>query len=209
LIIGVIVTASGFTHDLIGDYIGPIEYKGYLVFDYPEGENPIINIVFTIDSTLANNLIIVDVPSAWSHIYGGGILTLSGGSVGPGGTVRVTVSLNKYFEDGEYPVSSVGTTTAGEESYATGPLLVGKLYLLKLIDMASAIRFPLTAVMVGLIFLDYFYSRRKHAVRTIAITDDSTDSAPGIEQDDEGFAPGNEQEDEGHLTPEDQDDSTE
>jgi hypothetical protein len=37
----------------------PIEYKGYLVFDYPEGENPVNNMVFTVDSTLADSLIIV------------------------------------------------------------------------------------------------------------------------------------------------------
>lgn len=58
LIIGIIITASGFTSDILGEILGPIEYKGNLVFDYPEGENPIINIVFTVDSTLAGNLII-------------------------------------------------------------------------------------------------------------------------------------------------------
>ena len=82
-----------------GDF-GPLEYKGYLVFDYPEGDNPIVNIVFTVDPMIAGNLIIVDVPSPWSYGYSGGVLTLSGGSLSPGGTVSVTVSLNKYFEDG-------------------------------------------------------------------------------------------------------------
>ena len=63
MIIGIVLTASGFTSDILGEYIGPFEYKGYLVFDYPEGENPINNIVFTVDSTLADSLIIVSVPS--------------------------------------------------------------------------------------------------------------------------------------------------
>jgi len=62
LIIGIILTASGFASDFLGEYLGPIDYKGYIVFDYPEGENPINNIVFTIDSRLAGNLIIVSVP---------------------------------------------------------------------------------------------------------------------------------------------------
>ena len=163
LIIGIILTASGFTSDFLGEYLGPIDYKGYIVFDYPEGENPINNIVFTIDSRLAGNLIIVSVPSPWSHSYGGGILTLSGGSVGPGGSVRVTVSLNKYFEDGEYPVSSVGTTSAGEISQASGPLLVGQLVLLNLLGMASAYRFPLAAIVVGLGFLELYLTWRKRA----------------------------------------------
>ena len=59
LVVGLLLAASGFASDFLGDYVGPIEYKGYLVFDYPEGENPINNIVFTVDSMLANNLIIV------------------------------------------------------------------------------------------------------------------------------------------------------
>lgn len=161
IILGLIITASGFASDILGDYLGPIDYKGYLVFDYPEGENPINNIVFTVDSLVADNLIIVSVPSSWSYSYVSPVLTLSGGSLGPGGSVSVTVSLNKYFEDGEYAVSSVGTTTAGEVSQASGPLLVGDLVLLNVIGMAFAYRFPLVASVVGLVFLELLLSRRK------------------------------------------------
>jgi hypothetical protein len=160
LVLGILITASGFASDILGDYLGPIDYKGYLVFDYPEGENQINNIVFTVDSTLAGNLIIVSVPSPWSHSYGGGVLTLSSSSLGPGESVRVTVSLNKYFEDGEYLVTSVGTTTTGEVSQASGPLLVGEMYLLNFIAMASAYRFPLTGTVVGLGFLEWYLRRR-------------------------------------------------
>ena len=71
--------------DILGDYVGPLEYKGYLVFDYPEGDNPIVNIVFTVDPMIAGNLILVDVPSPWSYGYSVGVLTLSGGSLSPGG----------------------------------------------------------------------------------------------------------------------------
>ena len=113
LIVGLILTASGFVSESLGDIFGPLEYKGYIVFDYPEGDNPINNIVFNVDSTLIGNLLIVDVPSPWSHQYNEGVLTLTGGSLSPGGTVQVTVSLNKFFEEGEYTVSGVGTTTTG------------------------------------------------------------------------------------------------
>ena len=160
LIIGLILTASGFTSDILGEKLGSLEYKGYLVFDYPEGENPINNIIFTVDSTLAGNLIIVSVPSPWSHSYGRGTLTLSGGSLSPGGTVSVTVSLNKYFEAGEYLVSSVGTTTAGEVSHASGLLLVGDLILLNFLRMTSAYRFPLAALVAGLAIFELFLNRR-------------------------------------------------
>jgi hypothetical protein len=161
IILGLIITASGFSSNILGEYIGPLEYKGYLVFDYPEGENPIINIVFTVDPTLAGNLIIVNVPSPWSHSYGGGILVLGDGSLGPGGSVSVTVSLNKYFKAGEYAVSSIGTTTTGEVSHAVGPLLVGELVLLNVLGMASSLKFPLAAIVACLIVLELILTRRR------------------------------------------------
>jgi len=161
VVIGLILAAVGFASEPLGEYIGPIEYQGYLGFGYPEGDNPINNIVFTVDSTIAGNLIILDVPSMWSHSYSGGVLTLSGGSLSPGGEVLVTVSLNKYFEDGEYAVSSVGTTTAGETSQASGPLLVGDLSLLNMLGMVSSYRYPLAGVVAGLAVFELFLSGRK------------------------------------------------
>ena len=69
--------ASGFVSESLGDVFGPLEYKGYLVLDYPEGDNPINNIVCNVDSTLANNLLIVDVPRPCSYQYSEGVLTLT------------------------------------------------------------------------------------------------------------------------------------
>lgn len=184
-VIGLLLTASGFASDILGEYIGPMEYKGYLVFDYPEGENPITNIVFTIDSTLANDLIILNVPSPWSHSYSGGALTLSGGSLSPGGTVTVTVSLKKFFEDGEYPTSSVGTTSTGETSHASGPLLVGNMILLNFLGLVSAFKLPLAGVTVGLGLLEWFLFRR----RRIGPTDIPTIKTPVDTVDDASTVP--------------------
>lgn len=144
----------------LGEVFGPLEYKGYLVFDYPEGENPINNIVFSVDSSLAGNLLIVDVPSPWSHSYSEGALTLSGGSLSPGGTVQVAVSVNKFFEEGEYPVSSIGTTTSGEQSSAIGVLLVGDLIILRFLEMLADYRLPLAGAMLGLAALEFLLTRR-------------------------------------------------
>jgi hypothetical protein len=161
LVVGLILTAAGFAPDLVGEYAGPMDYNGYLVFEYPEGENPITTIVFTIDPTLAGNLLILNVPSPWSHSYGSGVLTLSGGSLEEGGSVQVTVSLNKYFPADEYMISSVGTTSIGEESNALGSLTVGELYLLNALDLASTYRTPLTVMMLGTGFLDLFVLKPK------------------------------------------------
>ena len=160
VLIGILLTAAGFTSNSLGEHLGPIDYKGYLVFDYPEGDNPINNIIFTLDSTIADKLIIVNVPYPWSYSYASPVLTLSDGSVSQGESVRVTVSLNTYFEEGEYPISSVGTTTAGETSQASGHLLVGDMYVLKFLGMLHQNRFPLAGIVACLGFFDLFLISR-------------------------------------------------
>lgn len=161
LVIGLLLTASGFASEALGGYLGPMEYTGYLVFSYPEGENPINNIVFTVDSRIANNLLLVNVPSPWSHSYSGGILTLTGGSLSPGGTVQVAVSLNKYFDEGEYSVSSVGTTTAGESSNSQGTLHVGNLVILRALQMLSDYSLPIAGLTGALTALEVVLTNRK------------------------------------------------
>ena len=156
-----ILTASGFVSEPLGDLLGPLEYKGFLVFDYPEGNNPINNIIFTLDSTIADNIIIIDVPNSWKHQYSDGVLTLTGGSLSPGGTIQAAVSLNKYYPEGEYPVTSVGTTTAGEPSNAQGVLLVGDLVILRFLQLLSDYKLPIAGIMVGLAALELILSQKK------------------------------------------------
>jgi len=170
--LSLLLAAVGFVAEPLGEYVGPVEYQGYLGFGYPEGENSINNIVFTVDSAIASNLIILDVPSPWSHSYSGGALTLSGGSLSPGGNVLVKVSLNKYFEDGDYVVNSVGTTTAGESSQASGPLQVGELNLLNIIGLAADNKYMSTGVAVSFGFIELMLMGRKKDEKTTTVKGD-------------------------------------
>lgn len=160
LIIGLLITVGALASDQVGDIIGPIEYKGLIDFDYPIGENPINNIIINVDSILASNLIIVSVPSPWTYSYSEGVLTMSGGLLSPGEIIEVTVSLNKYFEAGEYQTNGVGTTTEGETSLSSGILLVGNLNLLYALGLASNNIIPLLIGTLSLGLLDVFLSRR-------------------------------------------------
>jgi UDP-2,3-diacylglucosamine pyrophosphatase LpxH len=160
-IIGLLISICALAPDQVGNIIGPVEYKGVIVFDYPFGDNPINNIIINPDPILANNLIIVSVPSTWTYSYSGGILTLSGGLLSPSDYIQVTVSLNKYFEAGEYQANGVGTTTNGETSLSSGVLLVGQLNLLYTIGLASNNLIPLLLGTFALGLLDVFLSKRR------------------------------------------------
>jgi hypothetical protein len=167
LVLGVILTAAGLASEQLGPIVGPVEYNGYLVFDYPEGDNPITNIVFEISDWISPSVIIVDVPTPWTYTFSEPILTLSGGSLNPGGSVSVVVSLDDYFDEGEYTVSSIGTTSAGEVSNAKGPLLVGDLYLLRAISLANTYQTPLIGSVFGLIALELMFWWRNRPFRSM------------------------------------------
>lgn len=167
ILLSIILTASGIASEQLGPIVGPVEYNGYLVFDYPEGDNPIVNIVFDVDPWVSECLLIVNVPAPWTYTYSDSILTLSGGSLNPGGSVSVTVSLDEYFEEGEYQVTSVGTTSAGEVSNAAGLLLVGNLYLLRVISLANTYQTPLLGSVIGLIALELMFWYRNRPFRDI------------------------------------------
>jgi hypothetical protein len=167
ILLSIILTAGGLAAEQLGPIVGPVEYNGYLVFDYPEGDNPITNIVFNVDPWVSECLIIVNVPAPWTYTYSDPTLTLSGGSLNPGGSVSVTVSLDDYFEEGEYQVTSVGTTSAGEVSNAIGPLLVGDLYLLRAISLANTYQTPLLGSIIGLVALELMFWYRNRPFRSM------------------------------------------
>jgi len=149
LIFGMVFTATAFGFETLCEIAGPLEYKGYLVFVYTEGENPINHIAFTVDMTIAPDLLILDVPAGWGHIYNGRVLSLSGGSLSPGGTVKVQVSLSGHHPPGSYPIDSSGTTTAGELVLSSGMLMVGDLYILNFLTVLNSLRYPIFASTLG------------------------------------------------------------
>ncbi|MFC1803694.1 hypothetical protein ACFL0D_07000 [Thermoproteota archaeon] len=161
LAIGLMLSLAGFIHGPIGNVLGPYDYKGYISFAYSEGEDPIDNIVFTVDATVAPDLLIVNVPSPWSHTYSTGVLELTGGSLNPGDRVNVQVSLNKYHEEGSYDVEAIGTTVLGESSYSLGVLLVGQLYILRFLEAMSVYNYPILGATLCLGFIELWLRIRK------------------------------------------------
>ena len=156
----------------VGQVIGPYDYKGYLSFSYPEGDNPINIIVFTVDEKIAPSLLIVNVPPEWSWTYSGSSLSLSGGLLYPGDQVDVEVSLDQYHEEDAYALDAVGTTVTGESSYSIGVLLVGQLLLLRFLDLVASNSLPIWGGTLGLSVLDLFLRTRTKKPEIDSVVDD-------------------------------------
>lgn len=157
LVLGTLLTASAFTADILAPYIGPLEYKGSMGYTYVEGTNPITRI--TIDSTVAEKLIVLNPPAGWTYTLTDNILELEGGSLNPGESVTLPVSLGGYIPPDDYPVTSTGYTSGGEAVQASGSLVVSTMVILYALDTVSAMRNQLAMATLGLGLIELIISR--------------------------------------------------
>jgi hypothetical protein len=170
--LGLMLSLAAAMPGPVGKVIGPYDYKGYLSFAYPEGDDPINIIVFTVDEIIAPSLLIVNVPPEWSWTYLDGTLSLFGGLLNPGEQVDVEVSLDRYHEEDAYDLEAVGTTTAGESSYSVGILLVGQLILLRFLDLVASNSLPIWGGTLGLGLLDIFLRTRTKKPEIDSVVDE-------------------------------------
>ena len=122
-----------------------MEYQGALGFQYTEGENPIISIVFTFDDDITSKIIVVSTPRGWTLESQDGALTFKG-SLNPGGVISIPISFHSYVKPGERQVTSTGTTSSGEVSQAVGPLMVLDMLLLRFLHLLNTNLTPLLAL---------------------------------------------------------------
>jgi hypothetical protein len=154
-----ILTGAAYSADFFSPFIGPTEYRGQLGFAYVEGENPIIGITFEVDPRIAGSLLILEIPTGWSHTFSGGTVELSGGSLSPGERLAVPVSLSSYVEPDEYSISSTGVTSGGETVQAAGSLVVTMMVILRTLTAISKVKTTASLGTVGLVFVDILLKR--------------------------------------------------
>jgi hypothetical protein len=157
--LGLILTGAAYSADFFSPFIGPTEYRGQLGFTYVEGENPITRITFEVDPRIAGSLLILEEPAGWSHTFTGGTVELTGGSLSPGESLVVPVSLMRYVEPDEYSISSTGVTSGGETVEAGGSLVVTLMVILRTLTAISNVKVTASLGTVGLIFVDILLKR--------------------------------------------------
>jgi hypothetical protein len=156
---GLILTGAAYSADFFSPFIGPTEYRGQLGFTYVEGENPITGITFDVDPKIAGSLLILEIPTGWSHTFSGDTVELSGGSLSPGESLAVPVSLSSYVKPDEYSISSTGVTSGGETVHAEGSLVVTLMVILRTLTAISKVKGIASLGTVGLVFVDILLKR--------------------------------------------------
>jgi hypothetical protein len=164
--LGLILTGAAYSADFFSPFIGPTEYRGQLGFTYVEGESPITRITFEVDLRIAGSLLILEEPAGWSHTFTGGIVELTGGSLSPGESLVVPVSMMRYVEPDEYSISSTGVTSGGETVEAAGSLVVTLMVILRTLTAISNLKVTASLGTVGLIFVDILLKRFRGRVDT-------------------------------------------
>jgi len=152
LILMIIISLIAAFANVVGVYVGPIEYQGTLTYVYVEGEDPIGFVAFTFDDYIADSLLVVESPSGWTHTQAGNVISLSGGPIYPGDSLVIEISAWKYVLPGSYLF-----TVSGGGATARGELFVTEMILLKIIWLLNDYLIPLM-VFTGLLGLGELYS---------------------------------------------------
>ncbi len=134
----------------ISSFVGMFEANGDFTYSFLEGDSPITHVSFYIDPKLVENIVVRDIPPGWSYTLEGATLTLDGGSIQPGSTIRVGYYLERYMEPREIPISATGLTADGDAVSALGTVVVTETIILKIIYIFIIYKIP---ILIGIMTL--------------------------------------------------------
>lgn len=167
LVLSLILTILAFTAPMLGDKIGPLEFKGTVTYTYPKGATPVTTVDYVFCDTVGPCIQITDTPQGWTNTVTGNTITLTGSSLTPGDKLVLGISLNKYVQPGEYEIQTKGTTSTGQVSQASGSLTVALTPLLYSLAVLNNQQMTMVMITMGLGFLEYILNARRKKVESV------------------------------------------
>ncbi|MCW4016838.1 MAG: hypothetical protein NWF06_10745 [Candidatus Bathyarchaeota archaeon] len=145
------------------ELVSSLTARGSFTYTYMAGSEPIVSITYTLPQELAD-AIADEQAAGWTTNLAGNVLSLTGGTLNPGGSVTVDYRLSKYISGGTKAVTATGTTTSGATTTAQTSLQVPEAFLLALAWMLyqNAIWLLILAIIVlVLIIVLFILGKRK------------------------------------------------
>jgi UDP-2,3-diacylglucosamine pyrophosphatase LpxH len=161
LVLAAILSLVSLFADPIALYLGPFDYTGHLTYEYSVGDDVIVNVVFQLDEFIGERLIVISSPSPWQYTQSGTSISFSGGGLSSGDSLIAPVSFKEYVNPGEYFLSTIGTTSKGDQVTASGILLVTEMIMLKIVYLLKENQLYLLAGTTILLIGDIILGRRK------------------------------------------------
>ncbi len=105
--------------------------KGSFTYSYLSGNEPIVSSTYTLPQDLVDSMV-PEQAAGWNINLAGNALSLTGGTLNPGGSIMVDYRLSQYIQGGTMTVTATSTTSSGSTSSTQVSLLVPEAFLLAL-----------------------------------------------------------------------------
>lgn len=163
LILLILLTGVSASSDFLCAYVGPLEYRGVLHYEYSEGDNPVVDLEFRFDDEIGECLLVMDAPEGWNLTQDSHGVELTGGQLQPGEAVSVDVSLRRYVPGGVRNLEAVARTSHGEESRMVGTLLITETSFLRFLGVAGGNLLLLVVITAMFGVVEVYLTLRSHA----------------------------------------------
>jgi hypothetical protein len=99
---------AGALVDLVSNFSG----RGTIIYRYTSGGDAIVSITYTLPQDLADAMV-PEQTVGWTVNVVGNVLSVTGGTLNPGGIVAVDFRLDEYIEGGTRTITATATTASG------------------------------------------------------------------------------------------------
>jgi len=149
---------AGTLVQIVSDMSG----RGSFTYTYVTGNEPIVSITYTLPQDLADALV-PQQTAGWTVNLANNVLSLTGGTLNPGGSVTVDYRLSKYIAGGTRTITATSTTASGSTQTTQTPLPVPEAFLLALVWMLyqNAIWLLILAIIVLVVIIVLFILGKK------------------------------------------------
>jgi len=136
--------------------------QGSFTYNYTSGTEAIVSITYTLPQDLADAMAPEQV-EGWTVTLEDNILSLTDGTLNPGGSVTVGYRLTKYIKGGTRAITATGTTANGTTIPTDSSLHVPEVFPLALAGMLhqNAIWLLVLAIIVLVIIIVLFILGKK------------------------------------------------
>jgi flagellar basal body-associated protein FliL len=136
--------------------------RGSFTYTYVAGNEPIVSITYTLPQDLADALVPKQT-AGWTVNLANNVLSLTSGTLNPGGSVTVDYRLSKYIAGGTRTITATSTTSSGSTQTIQTPLPVPEAFLLAMMWMLyqNAIWLLILAIIVLVVIIVLFIRGKK------------------------------------------------
>lgn len=136
--------------------------QGSFTYSYLSGSENIVFITYTLPQELAD-VMVPEQAVGWAFNLAGNVLSLTGGTLNPGGSVTLDYRLSKYIARGTRTITATGTTSTGNTLTNQLPLQLPDAFLLGLVWMLyqNAIWLLILAIIVLVLIIVLFIIGKK------------------------------------------------